>query len=47
MPFLEHLIAELQKLATRRPDSRIPGEDYDTVISTVEEATGSDDDEDD
>ena len=47
MPFLEHLIEELQKLASRRPDIRIPGEDYDTVISTVEEATGSDDDSDD
>ncbi|MBL7209317.1 MAG: hypothetical protein ISS52_04395 [Dehalococcoidia bacterium] len=45
MPFLEHLIEELQKLATRRPDTRIPGEDYDSVIATVEEATVSNDDE--
>ena len=45
MPFLEHLLSELQKLVERRPNTRLPGEEYDEIWDKVTEAAGDDDDE--
>ena len=45
MPLLEHLIVELQKLTSGDKTVRLKGEDYDDIVSTVEEAASSSDDE--
>ena len=46
MPLIEHLLSELEKLVERRPNTRLPGEEYDEIWDKVTEAAGDDDGED-